>query len=397
MDQQKPTERWSEIDGIRGFAASVVVLYHFLLFSADTLPGWVPWVFAYSPLYLFITGFESVLMFFLISGFVLSLPYHRNPNHLDYVPFLIRRVARIYLPYLGALFLAVLGNSFFHGLKLNDWFAQTWSHPVDPGTVVQHILFLGNYNYSAFNNAFSTLIFEMRISLIFPMLCIGVIRLGYIWSLIIGIGSAILSVVLTRIGVPFETSCTFRIVTIFIVGILLARLLLAHREDLLKLPAHLRVGGLIVSLVFYISAHLVPSPARDVLTLLGACGIIISAMIVTSFSKILRWPVFQFLGRISYSVYLLHITILFVLAYTLHQWIPRPLLFIPFVVCVLVLSTLFYHVVINPSIELGRRVSKRFSSKTKTSRSVPAEADVAQAGSTSGSGFILPNPENPQP
>jgi peptidoglycan/LPS O-acetylase OafA/YrhL len=377
MDQPKDGERWSELDGIRGMAACVVVIYHFYFLIQNTVPTWIQWTLTLSPLYLFVSGLEAMLTFFLISGFVLSLPYHRRPGRLDYPGFLIRRITRIYLPYLAALILAITGNAFFHGLKVNDWFNQTWAEGINLGTVVQHVLFIGNYNYSAFNAAFWTLVFEMRISLVFPFLCILVIRLGWVRSLILALGSILLGKGLGMVGVPLQTTYTFRVVAIFIAGILLAKFLFTNRESLTKLRPIVRHGVLLISLLLYMFAHLVPNAVEEGFVILGGCGIIFSALTEPAFSRILRLPVFQFFGRLSYSIYLVHIPILYLLVYLFYQRVPLGWLFIPFVVCVLAASVVFYHLVINPSVNLGRRLAKKLGSKVKAVEKVTAEASPA--------------------
>jgi peptidoglycan/LPS O-acetylase OafA/YrhL len=377
MDQQKDGERWSELDGIRGIAACVVVIYHFYFLVENTVPDWIRWTVALSPLYLFVSGLEAMLTFFLISGFVLTLPYIRRPDRLDYPGFLIRRISRIYLPYLAALFLAIAGNAFFHGLKINDWFNQTWAEGVNLGTVVQHVIFIGNYNFSAFNGAFWTLVFEMRISLVFPFLCLLVLRLGWIPSLILAFGSIGLAKGLAMVGVPLQTTYTFRVVAIFIAGILLAEVLSKHRKSLVKIRPVVRHGIFVISVGLYIFAHVVPNAVEEGIVVLGSCGIIFSALAEPAFSKILRLPLFQFFGRISYSIYLLHIPILYILVYLFYQRVPLGWLFLPFVVCVLVASLVFYHLVINPSVQLGRRLAKNLGPKMKTLDKVTVEADPA--------------------
>jgi len=51
-----------------------------------------------------------VNLFFLLSAFVLALPYLKGDG-LEYPAYLARRVIRIYGPYLFALALAVAGNA----------------------------------------------------------------------------------------------------------------------------------------------------------------------------------------------------------------------------------------------------------------------------------------------
>jgi peptidoglycan/LPS O-acetylase OafA/YrhL len=116
-------------------------------------------------------GTECVILFFIMSGFVLALPY-RSGRNLSYPRFLLRRIFRIYLPYLASLVLAVTGAWYFHGrIHLDEWFDQTWSEPVSWRLVWQHVLFLGRYNADQFNSVFWSLVVELRISLIFPFLC----------------------------------------------------------------------------------------------------------------------------------------------------------------------------------------------------------------------------------
>ena len=223
MADQKDGQRWRELDAIRGIAACIVVLWHFYQsLTPESLPAWIRWSMECTPLYILISGTESVMLFFLLSGFVLSLPFHRNPNRLGYRSFLVKRIARIYLPYLAALLLAVLGNAWFHGLALNSWFMETWYHPPRLTTVLEHVLFLGNYNYYAFNTAFWSLVYEMRISVVFPFLCILVIRIGWFRAILVAVGFAVSSLILRIGGIPGQTTETFKYISFFVVGILLA-------------------------------------------------------------------------------------------------------------------------------------------------------------------------------
>jgi peptidoglycan/LPS O-acetylase OafA/YrhL len=163
--QNAPVRRFHELDSLRGLAALTVVFHHFShICSPEVLH-----VLDRTPLRLLVAGHQAVILFFLISGFVLTLPYKKEGS-LKYRPFLLKRVCRIYLPYLGALAFAILCDLHFssRGPINNYWTELTWSTPVTTHLVVQHILFLGNYDWSQFNTAFWSLVHEMRISLIFP-------------------------------------------------------------------------------------------------------------------------------------------------------------------------------------------------------------------------------------
>ncbi len=57
-----------------------------------------------------VAGHEAVILFFLLSGFVLTIPY-LLPDPPGYLRFLTRRVIRIYVPYLAALMQATASIS----------------------------------------------------------------------------------------------------------------------------------------------------------------------------------------------------------------------------------------------------------------------------------------------
>jgi len=106
------------LDGLRGLAALVVVLHHALLASAPNLAsvysvspsaslGKVEWLLAYTPLHIVWAGQEFVVVFFVLSGFVLSLPAVRGKQQpaSSYYP---SRLLRLYIPVWGALAFAAV-------------------------------------------------------------------------------------------------------------------------------------------------------------------------------------------------------------------------------------------------------------------------------------------------
>lgn len=392
MDDRNDGQRWRELDALRGIAACIVVFWHFYQsLSPETFPSWIQWGMEGTPVYIFISGTESVMLFFLLSGFVLSLPFLRDPKHLTYPSFLVKRIARIYLPYLAALFLAVLGNAFYHGLPLNPWFIETWFHPPNFTTVLQHVLFLGNYDYYAFNTAFWSLVYEMRISLIFPFLCLFVIRIGWPRAVLLAAGFGLSSVFLRFVGVAGQTTETFKYAAFFVVGILLAQYALSIRQLVARIPKAGRFGAILLSLLLYAQAHLFPGAIKDSLILIGASGIIVAGLSEPMLSRALNWPIFQFLGRISYSIYLLHGTILFILVYIFFGHVPLGWLFLPLLICVLIASTAFYYLVEKPSMQLGRRLAKALGPKKIQSQVRSTTTGTVEKVASSETALLEPN------
>ena len=169
QNTQSGVRRLSELDALRGMAALSVVLWHFFC-ATYTLPEtWGP---LFRPAYWITRGSGAVVMFFVLSGFVLSLPFlqGRGPS---YKVFVIRRICRIYLPYLIGIVLSILAVTFVAQTKrpgLSDWLNQVFDVPFRPWTALEHLFLIGNIHSNAYNNAIWSLIQEMRVSLLFPLL-----------------------------------------------------------------------------------------------------------------------------------------------------------------------------------------------------------------------------------
>jgi peptidoglycan/LPS O-acetylase OafA/YrhL len=181
VDRPVTRLRYFELDSLRGLAALIVVLHHLrLLWQSDAEPSSSTcraFLDLVAPF-----GAEAVMMFFVLSGFVLSLPAV-NGRPQTYPTFITRRIFRIYVPYLAALAFAVAGAFWLHGGSFgSEWFSGSWPEPVNWHLVGQHILFLGNYDTDQFNPPIWSLVYEMRISLFFPLLCGFVLRCKSGWS-----------------------------------------------------------------------------------------------------------------------------------------------------------------------------------------------------------------------
>lgn len=90
--------RFAELDGLRGLAAMAVVIGHFAMNFGDYYPGHAP-----SPIF-FPYGAYGVQLFFMISGFVILLSAVRGGSAKH---FAISRFTRLYPTYWAALAIAV--------------------------------------------------------------------------------------------------------------------------------------------------------------------------------------------------------------------------------------------------------------------------------------------------
>lgn len=350
--------RFNELDSMRGIAALIVLFSHFVNMFYPAVRSTTGW--RSELLYPLIAGHESVMFFFVLSGFVLALPFLRGKSH-PYPIFLWRRVLRIYGPYLGALILAIAGCAIWHNrLGSTGWAAGTWGRQVDIRSVIEHIAFLGNYDYSRYDTAFWSLVYEMRISIIFPVLFFVTDRLRLRYT-------AILAAACILIGVCASNSkslITLEYAAIFMVGILLAKNLASLSELYRRSTVWERWLLVAFAFLFYNGGHLLTGLGPlwhlgDMPVVAGAVGFMLVGLNSSRARSILNSTVPAFLGKISYSFYLVHGTVLFAMAAMLKDKI-RPLDFLVLYIPVaILLSWGFYRAVEAPFTRLSRNAARR--------------------------------------
>ena len=169
-----PTRRLASLDALRGIAACVVVLGHCYMIIPEQPRAQFEGLF-WSPLRPFRNADAAVIIFFVLSGYVLAIPYLRG-TQLSYPSYVIRRVCRIYIPFAASIVFALLLYSFASRQQVagaSEWFNTLWPS-VQPGfsVLVNHLLMLGTGPDMALNPPMWTLVYEMRISLLFPLLII---------------------------------------------------------------------------------------------------------------------------------------------------------------------------------------------------------------------------------
>ena len=140
MNQSKAT-RFIKLECLRGFAAIYVVLHHNVKFGYDVLGINLGELFRF--------GQEAVILFFLISGFVIYYSYSRNPSQ-SFWNYFKKRTLRIYVPLILVFLIGYLLECLATGtvyvidykvLMLNFAMLQDWSF-ARPNTIVEP--FLGN-------------------------------------------------------------------------------------------------------------------------------------------------------------------------------------------------------------------------------------------------------------
>jgi peptidoglycan/LPS O-acetylase OafA/YrhL len=351
--------RFPELDALRGLAATLVVFHHFqLVWNPSDAPS------------VSLAPHGSVPLFFLLSGFVLAIPFLKGKQQ-PYFRFVTRRVIRIYCPYLCALALSVAGAAIFHRhLGMEHWVDCTWSRPVSGILILQHAFLVGIFDSSQFNTAFWSLVQEMRISLIFPVLFFFINRMRTQLAMLTAVGFSLVHQWAAAHPRLDEPLLTFRYIPIFICGILLARNLGSLTAWYQKLG---QVGYCILALgsvLLFSEGHLIQEAhipgfwrLEDWPAVLGSAGLILVCLNSSRARSVLRSTVPKFMGRISYSLYLVHGTVLFTLVMLLHGKVSLGLFLVVYVVVSLLLATGFCVAVDEPTIKLGREIGELLRSR----------------------------------
>ncbi|WP_329766593.1 acyltransferase [Bacillus nitratireducens] len=376
------TRRYKELDSLRGIAAIIVLLGHFLaLFPILGKKVMYSTFGAYFSILW--QGHSAVIIFFVLSGFVLSLPFYKG-TEFNYLKYLIKRVCRIYIPYIVILFIAI-------GIKLGvhskigtipglvQW--GSWNIEVSFNRVMDHILFLREFNSDAFIMVIWSLVHEMRISIVFPLIIFLLLRVN--WKLSMGIamflsviGYLLMKNIPSEFNMPVSTNyfITLHYSSMFIIGALLAK----NREYLVSKIINSKVKYILLPLgllffsypriPFMLLSKLIGEIDYDLYLIIidwyicfGAVLIILSALSSKLFSKLLLIKPVQFIGEISYSLYLVHPIVLLTTVHIFYGKISVPLILLISFLFTMVVSVLCYKFIEIPSIKIGRKLATKNS------------------------------------
>ena len=362
--------RLAALDGLRGVAAVVVVIHHLVLIaephltaSLGTAPWSLWWVLERTPLKLLTAGREAVMVFFVLSGLVVALPALRKAN-FSWSGFLAGRFIRLFLPAWAAIVFAtallflvprVPGQA-----TPGSWLAKSaqtnwhWPHLIQ-----EYSLMMGSVQY---DNALWTLRWEFAFSLVLPVYLVLAMAL-HRWWLPVGALTLGIAVVGSYIG-----NQAMSYLPVFFLGTLVA----ARLPQLRAWGKRPRTGWVFTAILVvsclvlicsWLLAPVIPQGTKQNHALLGleiagALGIVVVTVVEGWFRRLLRRRVPQFLGKTSFSLYLIHIPIITTLAWLLGDW-NWPVLFPIGITAALIGGWLFFRYVEKPLHRLARTTNRR--------------------------------------
>jgi len=352
------------LDSVRGLAAFAVFWSHFCGGYGKTLIS----LLEGTPFSIFVDGFGGVSVFFVLSGLVLSLNTFHGSRELSIVAFYIRRFFRITVPFtiiLIIVFFAFKTGYIRHDTDphISDWLYGRWAdaHKMNLLSFFQQAaLIIPDVNQVLIPQSW-TLFVELRLSLLMPFLILIAIR-STLWLTLFVVVSIAIS----------ETN--FFLVHFFW-GILIAkyhyRLIALGKKMswLLKTPL-LALGILLLSSNRpIIDLGIKVSQTSWILSGLGAALLLALFTGSDLAKKILEVGVLRFLGRISYSMYLLHGMVLITITPLIIKLLNYLgiaglaaywLSIVPTIGIVLLISSLAFLFIEKPSVSMGRFVSQKY-------------------------------------
>lgn len=387
--------RIHSLDSIRGVAAIIVVFYHSivsfpLIYDAQNLKtngSFLLDLFTYTPLHILWAGHEAVLLFFVLSGFVLSLPFLKGtaPKYNHYV---IRRICRIYIPYLIIMFIYIgvitlLGN--YNPISgLSPQFNGRWAHPVTLESM-KSVVFMQGLDIGNINGVVWSLIHEMRISIIFPLIILIVMKLDSRLALGIGLtGGMILRLGLYYLSKQMQDpqeafniayfSSTAYYIAFFFFGAVLAKESDKARKLVQKLKPYQKLILFLVALTTISFRWVFPGfyeigdKGPIVYSLLNetagewiiGIGIVLLLSLVLGSSlanRILTKKPLVWLGKVSYSIYLVHVMVIMLSARYLSHIIPIEVALLLSPILTLPIAGLAYRFIEAPAMALGKRLT----------------------------------------
>lgn len=372
--------RLSSLDGLRGFAALIVVAHHTLLtFSfysqAYIYPtrvpakGTVQWWLTATPLHLISEGTEAVLVFFVLSGLVVALPVLRRST-FDWYAYFPRRIIRLVLPVMAAALLAavfVLVSNQQPAPGPPTWLSL-YSIPHLQWTQVVSALdpLSGD---GMLNNPVWSLHWEIIFSLALPAYIVLAVAVKRFWVV------ALIAVTFVSWLGTQTANSGYLYLGVFLLGTIIAVRLddlsaLADRLALRRFSPLIGIGALIGSLLLLSVRWMIwgsnPGDAigtsiGGALAVPGAAGLVLIAAFWNPARVFLTTKVLHWLGRVSFSLYLVHVPIIIATRSLLHTH--TVLFVIVAIVASLLVAELFTRFVELPSHRLAKRVGRIGSEK----------------------------------
>lgn len=298
--------RLSFLDSIRGGASLIVVTAH-LHYAVQR----ETWFVNARGLRILNQSVFAVAIFFVLSGLVLFLQI--EGEKVSYPRFLVRRIFRIFPACLFAVTVSYLIYVLWApapSASRGDWFNDvSWPAGISQATYIHHLLLDGA---DTLLRPIWSLVIEWRVSLVFPILAMLAIRVPLLTGLLAGsIAAAIaLSPKSLILEGCFGIDGSYFYAAFFAVFFAAGGLIAKYRFHLVLIfRRHPIARYALLALCFYYLCLCFNSDDLTGYLRMGAvgCALIVFCLSDARARRLLRSRSLRYIGRISYSLYLVHI------------------------------------------------------------------------------------------
>jgi peptidoglycan/LPS O-acetylase OafA/YrhL len=350
-----PSNRLEYIDALKGFAIIGVLLVHCQLFGQNSYHHFLREVIN--------NGTMGVPLFFLLSSITLCLSSANSPptSPRSYLAFFLRRFFRIAPLYYLALivYLQILGPSSREMVNIN--------YPITPLSIASSFMFLSGLNPYWANTIFPgqwIISVQMGFYLIFPFLFSRLNSLSKaVWLALFSavISQLIYLIVYKRPPIPdaqlWKTFLYYTLpyqLPVFLIGFVLYFLIFSRRKWVINHFSRFLLAAAFLFILNLILTNILPYH------FVFSCSLAVIIYALSAYSPNLLVNRFTtFLGRISYSLYLVHYAVLHYLSkLQLIDFTPSPVVsfFIRFSLLLIIsslVSFLTYRLIEQPGQKFG--------------------------------------------
>lgn len=324
-----------DIEGLRGIAVLAVLLYHFRYeFAAG--------------------GFVGVDIFFVISGFLITsiLIRRHQRGTFNYAQFMWTRVRRL-LPALlvTVLFTFLAAGVFLAPVELKR-LAQSSLAALASVSNIAYWLDAGYFDEASHTKPLLhtwSLGVEWQFYIVWPLLLPILLTVPRAWTIVLLIGSGIASVIASELVFPLDAAAPFYLLPFRIAEFFAGAFLcfLPHAKPSRLAPLFWLAGLSVIILSIALIRPGQPFPGLISLPVTIGTASVIAFGPATRISWLVDNQLMRALGRISYSVYLVHWPI-YIFAFGLHATTPDQIQRIILFAASLTLGALLYAAVERP-------------------------------------------------
>jgi peptidoglycan/LPS O-acetylase OafA/YrhL len=323
-----------------------------------------------------VIGPSVVSVFFVLSGMVLYGTFD-GKDDFQYGPYITKRLSRIYPPLAAAVLmsLALYWVIQPHDVRgVSGWFNEnSWNEVPTLKLVAGHLLLIDPWRYSSLDNVIWSLVHEVRISIIFPIIALAL--RWRLWQTVVT--SIVVSAVATwasRSG--YSTGSINVIPTLQYVALFAAGGAMAIKYqtfvDWFDRPERDKWGvALLLSGVALLCCEKDPT-----LVGIGSVLTVFACFAARPIVKILNHAALVWLGRVSYSLYLTHLLVILTLVHLFATRAPLVGILAAAVPIALLVAYLSFRLIEEPSRLAGRRLAGAWAWRSRS-------ADKRDLGCTS--------------